>query len=87
MRGAPDTSPTAPVRTPAHDCCSKCKGCRRAVVLTCETESNTLATLLGIPIRLLGIFAGLSLASNFIGTMVRSLRRLAELEPPGVKRE
>ena len=33
------------------------------------------------------IIAGLSLASIFIGTMIRSLRRLAELEPPGVRRE
>jgi len=53
-------------------------------------SSDRLATLLGVPIRLMdiiGIAAGLSLASIFIGTMVRSLRRLAELEPPGVVRE
>lgn len=52
-------------------------------------DSDRLATLLGVPIRLMdiiGIIAGLSIASIFIGTMVRSLRRLAELEPPGVRR-
>ena len=52
-------------------------------------SSDRLLTLFGVPIRLMevvAIGAGLSLAGTFIGTMIRSLRRLAELEPPGVRR-
>ena len=51
---------------------------------------DRLATLLGVPIRLMdliGIGAGLVMASIFIGTMFGSLRQLAKLEPPGVVRD
>ena len=50
-------------------------------------SSDRLITLFRIPIRLMDVIAigaGLSLAGIFIGTMIRSLRRLAELEPPGM---
>jgi phosphatidylglycerophosphate synthase len=50
-------------------------------------SSDRLVTLFRVPIRLMDVIAigaGLSLAGIFIGTMIRSLRRLAELEPPGV---
>ena len=53
-------------------------------------RSDHLATLLGVKIRLMDVIAigaGLVMATIFIGTMIRSLRRLAELEPAGVVRE
>jgi phosphatidylglycerophosphate synthase len=49
-------------------------------------SSDRLITLFRVPIRLMDVIAigaALSLAGIFVGTMIRSLRRLAELEPPG----
>lgn len=49
-------------------------------------SSDRLWTIVHVPIRLMDVIAigaGLSLAGIFIGTKIRSLRRLAELEPPG----
>ena len=49
-------------------------------------SSDRLLTVLHIPIRLMDVMAigaGLSLVGTFVGTMIRSLHRLAELEPPG----
>jgi phosphatidylglycerophosphate synthase len=58
-------------------------------VQTVWFTSDRLWTIFNVPIRLMDVIAigaGLSLAGTFIGTMIRSLRRLAELEPPGVRR-
>lgn len=58
-------------------------------VQTVWFTSDRLWTFFRVPIRLMDVIAigaGLILAGTFIGTMIRSLRRLAELEPPGVKR-
>ena len=51
---------------------------------------QTLFTIRGVgfPIfDVIGIVAAIALVSVFLGTFLRSLRRLAELEPPGVRRE
>ena len=59
-------------------------------VQTVWFTSNRLWTIFRVPIRLMDVIAigaGLSLTGTFIGTMIRSLRRLAELEPPGVRRD
>ncbi len=56
-------------------------------VQTVWFTSDRLWTIFHVPIRLMDVIAigaGLSMAGTFIGTMIRSLRRLAELEPAGI---